>query len=136
IDEQVADQRIVASLVGVYATTALVITLISLYAIVAHLVVRHRREYGIRAALGASPREIVRSAMRRALVAAIAGTLIGTLLAVLIGRLISTLLYGITPLEPSVFGVLPLLLLAIFAVAVYLPARAAARVDPMDTLRW
>lgn len=135
VDEQTADQRIIASLVGVYATTALVITLISLYAIVAHMVVRHRQEHGIRAALGASPREIVRSAMRRALVSAVLGTIVGTVLALLLARLISTLLYGITPLEPSVFGVLPLVLLVVFAVAVYLPARAAAKVDPMASLR-
>jgi putative ABC transport system permease protein len=135
IDELVAEQRIVASLVAAYAATALVITLISLYAIVAHLVVRHRREYGIRAALGASPGRIVRSAMRRALFAAVAGTLVGTMVAAGLARLIASLLYGVTPLEPSVFGVLPVLLLGIFALAVYLPARAAARVDPMTSLR-
>ncbi len=135
IDELVADQRVIASLVAVYAATALVITLISLYAIVAYLVVRQRREYGIRAALGASPRQIVRSAMRRALVAAVAGTLVGTVVAAGLARLIASLLYGVTPLEPSVFGVLPILLLGLFALAVYLPARAAARVDPMTSLR-
>ena len=135
LDELVADQRIVASLVAVYATTALVITLISLYAIVAHMVVRHRREYGIRAALGASPRQILRSAMRRALVAAVAGTVVGTVIAIGLGRLISRLLYGVTPVEPAVFGVLPILLLGIFTLAVYLPARAAAKVDPMIFLR-
>jgi predicted permease len=135
IDELVADQRIIASLVAAYAATALVITLISLYAIVAHLVVRHRREYGIRAALGASPGQIVRSAMRRGLIAAIVGTLAGTLVAAGLARLIASLLYGVTPLEPSVFGVLPVLLIGLFALAVYLPARAAARVDPMTSLR-
>jgi predicted permease len=135
IDELVAEQRIVASLAAVYAATALVITLISLYAIVAHLVVRQRREHGIRAALGASPGQIVRSAMRSALVAAVAGTLVGTVVATGFARLIASLLYGVTPLEPSVFGVLPILLLGTFALAVYLPARAAARVDPMTSLR-
>lgn len=135
IDDLVADQRIVALLVAAYAATALVITLISLYAIVAHMVVRHRREYGLRAALGASPQQILRGAMRKAFGAALMGTLIGTLLGVGLGRLISRLLYGITPLEPSVFGVLPFLLLGIFAIAVYLPARAAAKVDPMTSLR-
>jgi predicted permease len=135
IDELVADQRIVASLVAAYAVTALVITLISLYAIVAHLVVRQRREYGIRGALGASPGQIVRSAMRRALVAAVAGTLVGTVVAAGFARLIASLLYGVTPLEPAVFAALPVVLFGIFALAVYLPARAAARVDPMSSLR-
>jgi putative ABC transport system permease protein len=135
IDELVADRRIVAWLVAAYAVTALVITLISLHAIVAHLVVRRRREHGIRAALGASPGQIVRGAMRRALVAAIVGTLFGTIVAAGLARLIGSLLYGVTPLEPAVFGVLPVLLVGIFALAVYLPARAAARVDPMTSLR-
>jgi len=135
VDDLVADQRIVTSLVAAYAATALLITLISLYAIVAHMVVRHRREYGIRAALGASPGKIVRSAMRRGLVAAVAGTLVGTVLAAGLARLIASLLYGVTPLEPIVFGVLPVLLIGIFTLAVYLPARTAARVDPMTSLR-
>lgn len=135
LDQQIADKRIVASLVGAYASTALVITLISLYAIMAHLVVRHRREHGIRAALGASPGQIVRGATRRALTAALIGTLIGTAVAVGIARVIGSLLYGIRPLEPSVFGLVPLLLLATFALVVYLPARAAAKADPMAALR-
>jgi predicted permease len=135
IDELVAEQRIVAALVTVYAATALLITLISLYAIVAHLVVQHRRDHGILTALGASPGQIVRSAMRKALIAAVAGTVIGTAVAAGLARLIASLLYGVTPLEPLVFGVLPILLLGIFALAVYLPARTAARVDPMTSLR-
>lgn len=135
VDELAADQRIVATLVGAYAATALVITLASLYAIVAYLVVRHRREHGIRAALGASPRRIVRTAMRRVLAAALAGTLVGTMLALGLARLISGVLYGITPLEPSVFGTLPLLLVGLFALAIYLPARRAAKVDPITMLR-
>jgi ABC-type antimicrobial peptide transport system permease subunit len=135
IDELTADQRIIALLITAYASTALVVTLVSLYAIVAHLVVRHRREYAIRAALGASPRRILGNAMRRALAAALFGTLLGTALAVGLGRMMASLLHGITPLEPSVFGVLPALLLGVFALAIYLPARKAAKVDPMTTLR-
>lgn len=135
VDEQRADERIIASLVGAYASTALVITLISLYAIVAHLVVRHRREHGIRAALGASPAQIVRDATRKALGAAVLGTLIGTAAAIGAARLVGGLLYGIRPLEPSVFGLVPLLLLATFALVAYVPARAAAKADPMTALR-
>jgi putative ABC transport system permease protein len=135
VDEMTADQRIVATLVGAYALTALIITLISLYAIVAHLVVRHRREHAIRAAMGATPWQILRGAMRRALGAAAAGTLLGTALAAGLARLIAGLLHGVTPLEPSVFGIVPLVLVALFAVAVWLPARAAARVPPATALR-
>ncbi len=135
VDDLTAEGRIVASLVGAYALTALIITLISLYAIVTHLVVRHRREWGIRAAMGASPRQVIHRAMRHALVAAATGTLLGTVMAVVLTRLIAGLLHGVTPLEPSVFGVIPPILVTLFAVAVWLPARAAAGVPPATALR-
>jgi putative ABC transport system permease protein len=135
VAELVADQRIIAHLVAAYAATALAITLISLHAVVAHMVVKRRREFGIRAALGAAPRRILLTAMQRALAAALVGTFIGTALATGMARVIVSLLHGITPLDPAIFAILPLLLAIVFGVAVYVPARAAAQVDPLAALR-
>ena len=134
IDELFAGERVLALLVAIYAVTALLITLTSLYAVVGHLVVRHDQEYGIRVALGAHPHDVLRQAMWRGMRAAVLGVAGGVILAAGIARLSSSLLYGIEPLDPVVFGGLPLLLLILLSIAAYLPARRASRTDPVVTL--
>ena len=134
IDELFAGERVLALLVAIYAVTALLITLTSLYAVVGHLVVRHDQEYGIRVALGAHPHDVLRQAMWRGMRAAVRGVAGGVILAAGIARLSSSLLYGIEPLDPVVFGGLPLLLLILLSIAAYLPARRASRTDPVVTL--
>jgi len=133
--ELIAGEQVMAITVLFYAAVALLITLISVYAVVAHAAVRHRREHGIRLALGASPARLVRDAMWDGLRGALIGLGTGVTLAAGLARLLSGFLYGIEPLEPSVFGTLPVSLLFLLLLAAYLPARRASRTDPAVVLR-
>lgn len=135
IADAVADERVMAILVVVFASCALVITMTSLYAMVAHAAARRRREFGIRLALGAGAARILAGAVRQGMVWVGIGALIGILFAAGIAQLISGMLYGVQPLDPLVFSVVTGGLLAIALIASCLPARAALRVDPMICLR-
>ena len=135
ISDLFARERILTVLVVAFAGTALLITLASVYAVVGHSVLRRRREYGIRMAFGAGRRDVLRRAIWDVMKTALAGTLGGIVLAAGIAQLISSLIYGIQPLEPAVFLILPLLLVALLAVAAYVPARQASRLDPVVVLR-
>ena len=86
-------------------------------------------------ALGASPGTVMGLVLRQGLALAIAGAGAGLLGALLVTRLLSKLLYGVTPTDPATFGIAVLLLLAVAGVASWLPARRAARTDPMLALR-
>jgi len=134
IDDVYRQERILAVLVGAYALTALLITFISLYAVVGHLVCRHHREYGVRLALGASPMDIVRRATLRGLKAAALGGAVGLVLAAALARLMSSLLVDIRATDPAVFIGIPAVVLLLLAVASYLPARRAARQEPSTIL--
>ena len=135
IRDFLADQRVMAYLLAVYAAMALVITVISLHALVAHSVTRRRRELGIRLALGAQPGRIVAGAMARALAWVAAGIGCGLLLAAGGARLIGGMLYGVGPLDPLVYVLVSGGLAGVAALASFLPARRAARVDPTVALR-
>lgn len=134
INDVHAGDRILAMLVGAYALTALLITLISLYAVVGHLVVRHHREYGVRVALGASPGDVVRRATWRGLKAAALGGAAGVVLAAGLARLLSSFLVDVEVVDPTVFVGVPFLALLLLGVAAYMPARRAARQEPSAIL--
>jgi putative ABC transport system permease protein len=96
---------------------------------------QRRREIGVRIALGAARRDILQLVIGRVAAIAAAGIGIGLVLAVPTMPLLSTLLYQVTPGDPSVFALLALVLLGVTLAAGYIPARRATRVDPMVTLR-
>jgi ABC-type antimicrobial peptide transport system permease subunit len=96
---------------------------------------QRRREIGVRMALGAARADIVRLVMRRVVVIAAAGVIAGLLLAFPSMRLLSALLYQVRYDDPSVFALLAITLVLVSVLAGYLPARRAARVDPLKTLR-
>jgi ABC-type antimicrobial peptide transport system permease subunit len=98
-------------------------------------VTQRQREIGIRLALGAQRKRIVRQVLGEGLVLAGLGSALGLATAVVAGRLVRGLLYGVGALDPVAFGVVPLLLVGVAGAAAYLPARRAAAVDPMRTLR-
>jgi predicted permease len=124
-----------AWLLGVFATLALLLSALGLYALMSQGLEQRRREIGVRMALGAARADIMRLVMRRVVVIAAAGVVAGLLLAIPSMRLLSALLYQVRPDDPSVFALLALALLLVSVLAGYLPARRASRVDPLKTLR-
>jgi ABC-type antimicrobial peptide transport system permease subunit len=122
-------------MLAIAASMALFLGVVGVYGVVSYLVTQRRREIGIRAALGAQPGELKRAFVRYGLVLAGAGVVVGLGAAVGLTRLMSTLLYGITPVDPVTYVAVPLVLVSATVLASYLPARRAASVDPVEALR-
>jgi predicted permease len=130
-------ERLMAMLSGFFGVLAALLAMIGLYGLISYLVARRQNEIGIRLALGARPREIVRTILRDAGRLLIVGLSIGVALVLLAGRSASSsaLLFGLTPYDPPTLVAACLLLAAIAGLASLLPARRAARTDPLVALR-
>lgn len=126
------DFALIASLFG---GLALVLTSIGLYGLLLYGVARRTREIGIRLALGARRGDVVRSVLREMLVLVAVGAVTGVVAALGVARFVRSLLYGVTPFDPIGIGAAVALLVAVAVVAAALPARRAARVDPLIALR-
>lgn len=114
---------------------ALVLGIIGIYGVISYAVSQRRREIGIRLALGAQQGELRKMFVRYGLTLAAAGVAIGLGSAVILMRLMKSLLFGISPLDPLTYAIVPVVLVAAAVLASYLPARRAAAVDPMEALR-
>lgn len=101
----------------------------------AYSVARLTREIGIRMALGAEPRDVLRLILREGAVMTLIGAFAGLILALVIGRVLAQLLYQVSPLDPWAFTLAPLTLIATALFACWLPARRATRIDPVLALR-
>jgi predicted permease len=128
-------RRLYSWLIGVFASMALVLALGGAYGVTSYLVSQRTREIGIRVALGARTQDITRTVLRGGLVAIAAGVLVGVGGSVAVARLIADLLFGVAPYDPVILTIAALTLLAFAAAANWLPARRAARIDPMRSLR-
>ncbi|HWB85427.1 MAG TPA: ABC transporter permease [Bryobacteraceae bacterium] len=117
------------------AGLTLLMAAVGLYGVLSYAVARRTREIGVRIALGAEPREVVRMVVRHGLVMALAGIALGGVAALALTRLLGKLLFGVGPSDPLTFGAVALCLAAVALLASYLPARWAAHSDPMDALR-
>jgi ABC-type antimicrobial peptide transport system permease subunit len=135
ISESLTQRRLYSWLIGVFAVMSLVLALGGTYGVASYLVSQRTREIGIRVALGARSADITRAVLRSGLSTIGAGVLIGASVAVAIARLIADLLFGVKPHDPAILGGAAALLLAFAAGANWFPARRAARVDPMRSLR-
>jgi putative ABC transport system permease protein len=136
VSERSAERRLAAQLIGVFASVALVLAAVGIYGVMSYAVVQRTQEIGIRMALGAGQESILQMVMRNGATLALAGVAIGLLAAFLLARLISSLLFQTSASDPPTFSLVPLLLLVVALLASYLPARRAARVDPMVALRY
>ena len=140
LTERIAPQwrswRLGATMLSVFGLLALVIASLGLYGVTAYGVTQRTQEIGVRIALGAGRRDVVGLAVAQALRATGIGAVIGVLLALALGRAVASLLFGIKPADPAaVLGAIAVLL-AVAALAAYLPARRAAGIDPMEALRY
>jgi len=127
--------RFRAQLLALFAGIALVLAAVGIYGVLAQSVSQRRQEIGIRMALGAQPRDVLKLVIRQGMTLALAGIAIGAVAALAGSRLISSLLYGVTATDPMTLAATALVLGAAALLACYIPARRATRVDPMDALR-
>jgi putative ABC transport system permease protein len=131
-----AQQRFVALLVGLFAGLALLLAAIGIYSVIAYSVAQRTHEIGIRMALGAGWRDVTAMVLREGATLTIAGVVAGLLGAWGLMRFAASLLYGVHPTDPLTFTVVPLVLILVALAACYVPARRAAKVDPMVALRY
>ena len=135
VNESLNRERLLASLSGFFGLLALLLAAIGLYGVMSYNVVRRRSEIGIRLALGAEQKTILWMVLREVLLLVAGGMAVGFLAAAASTRLIRGMLYEISPSDPGTLALAGTILLAVALLAGYLPARRAARLDPMSTLR-
>jgi predicted permease len=135
IDESLAQERLVATLSSFFGLLALLLSCIGLYGTMAYAVARRTREIGIRMALGAQPGDVLWQVMRETLLLVLIGVVMGLPVALAATRLIPIPLFGLTASDPLTIAMATTLLIAVAALAGYLPARRAAQVDPLEALR-
>jgi predicted permease len=135
IDEQLVSERTLARLSGFFGGLALLLASIGLYGLLTYDVAQRTHEIGVRMALGASQSTVIASIVERGMSLAAAGALAGSALGVAVVRLLRTLLYGVGPLDPTTLVTVAGLLLLVALAACTVPARRAAKVDPMISLR-
>jgi predicted permease len=131
----VAPPRFRMWLLVLFAMTATLIATCGIYGLMAYAVTQRRREIGVRMALGAEPRDVLRLVLTRALRIVVAGLIVGLAGAAGATRVLQTFLFGVTPTDPIAFTIVTLLLMAVGLMAAWLPARRATRIDPCAALR-
>lgn len=130
-----AGRRFDTLLLSAFALVAMVLAAMGIYGVVTHSVAQRTREVGIRIALGATARDVVALVVGEGMVVPVIGLLVGTMTAAGCARVLRSLLYGVSSTNPVVYAVLAAVLASVAVVACYIPARRAARVDPLIALR-
>ncbi|HEX8180907.1 MAG TPA: ABC transporter permease [Pyrinomonadaceae bacterium] len=135
LSDSLAAQRLSMLLLSLFAAGALIIAAVGIYGVMSYSVVQRTHELGIRLALGAQPRDVLRLVIRQGMLLALAGVAVGLIGALLLTRVMTTLLYGVHPTDPVTFTAVSLILLTVALTACFIPARRATRVDPLIALR-
>jgi predicted permease len=135
VDNAAAPARLAARVVSGFAIAALLLSLIGIYGLIAHVVRERQRELGIRIALGAQPTQVVALAMKSGVVAVVVGIAVGAAVAFAASRVLRGLLYGIEPTDAMTYGAACVTMLIVTVAAAWIPARRAARVDPLIAMR-
>ncbi|HEU0176217.1 MAG TPA: ABC transporter permease [Blastocatellia bacterium] len=130
-----APRRFNTLLLAIFAAVALALAAVGIYSVISYSVTQRTQEVGIRMALGAQPDDVVRLILKQGLTLTLIGVAAGVLGAIAAARVMSGLLYGVTATDPATFAAIALLLAIVAALACYLPARRAAKVEPMAALR-
>jgi putative ABC transport system permease protein len=134
--DSLGSRRFNMFLLGSFAGVALLLASVGLFGVMAYLVSQRTHEIGIRLALGAQPRDVLRLVIGRGMLLATIGAAVGLVMAFALARYLETMLFQIKPTDALAFTVAPLLLLGVALLACYVPARRAMRVDPMVALRY
>jgi len=135
LSQSFGSRRFNMYLLGCFAAAAAALACVGLFGVLAYLVSQRKRDIGIRLALGATERDVIRLVVGRGMVLALSGAAIGLATAFVTARVMKTLLFTVSPRDPWTFVIVPVVLSAVALIACYLPARRATRVDPLVALR-
>ena len=135
IAQTTGPRRFSVLLLGGFAALAMALASIGLYGVMSYTVTQRTRELGVRVALGAGARDVLGLVLRQGVRLALLGVGIGLVVALGLTRLMKSMLFNVGATDPATFVLVPLLLIAVAAMASYLPARRATRVDPIEALR-
>jgi predicted permease len=122
-------------MLAIAGAMALALSVVGIYGVIAYVVSQRTREIGIRSALGAEPRQLEKMFLLHGLALSAAGAVVGLVAAMALGRLMSSLLFGVGPTDPAAYVAAVVVTIAAAALASYMPARRAATIDPIETLR-
>jgi ABC-type antimicrobial peptide transport system permease subunit len=131
----VAEPKFSALLLGLFAGLALILSCIGLYGVMSYVVAQRTRELGIRMALGAQTRDVLKLVIRQGIGLTLLGSAIGVAGAVALTRMMKSWLFGVSPTDPLTFAVAALLLTIVALLSCWIPARRATKVDPITSLR-
>jgi putative ABC transport system permease protein len=129
-------ERFTTTFLTVFSAIALLLIIIGVYGVVSYAVVQRTREIGVRMALGAQKKSVMAMILKRGLLLSIGGSVVGVAGAICLTRFLSSYLFRVSATDPLTFVLAPLLIIVVATLACYVPARRAAKIDPMEALRY
>jgi putative ABC transport system permease protein len=135
LGKALAEPKLYTWLLGTFATLSLLLAAVGIYGVMAYSVTQRAHEIGLRMALGAQPRDVLRMVVRQGMLLTLSGVTVGVGAALALTRLLKTLLFGVSATDPLTFAALAALLVLVALLACWIPARRATRVDPLIALR-
>jgi ABC-type antimicrobial peptide transport system permease subunit len=136
VERRFLQEKVFAQAYSLFGGLALLVASVGLFGLTSYSVSRRTNEIGIRMALGAEARDVMRLVTRESMILMAAGVAIGAVLAIAAGRLVATMLFGLAPTDAIILAVAIAVMVLVSAFAGYLPARRASRVDPMVALHY
>jgi predicted permease len=135
VDDAVAPRRLITHLLGAFSSFALALASLGLYGVIAYSVSQRTQDIGIRLAIGAQRGDVLRLVVGEGFRMAAAGVAVGVIAALVLSRLLASLLFGVTPTDPLILSISATVVTSVALLACYIPARRAAKVDPVVALR-